>query len=275
MRLPLVSGRDIASTDDTRAPGVVIINQRAADVYWPGVNSIGQRITFNTGPNEKPVWLTVIGVAANAKQGDWVSKPAPEAYLAAMQNADFLGASPHSSYITLVARASGDPAALIPAVKKAIWSFDHNLPISEVITMDRVVADSTALQRLELFLFSAFGILALVLAAVGVYGVISYSVARRVREIGIRICLGATRADVLRMLMTDGLSNALAGSAVGLVGALILSRFMSKLLFGVRPTDPVTYAGAAFVLGFTALLATSIPARKASKVEPMSALRSE
>jgi predicted permease len=275
MRLPLVSGRDIAATDDTRSPGVVIVNQRAADVYWPGINPIGQRITFNTGPNERPIWLTVIGVAANAKQDDWVSKPAPEAYLAAMQNADFLGASPHSSYITVVVRASRDAAALIPAVKQAIWSFDHNLPISEVLTMDRVIADSTALQRLELFLFAAFGILALALAAVGAYGVVSYSVARRVREIGIRMSLGATRADVLRMLITDGLSNAFGGSALGLIGALILSRFMSKLLFGVRPTDPLTYAGAAFALGLAALLATSIPARKATKVEPITALRSE
>jgi predicted permease len=275
MRLPLLSGRDIVSADDTRAPGVVIINKRAAEVYWPRVSPIGQRITFNTGLNDKPVWLTVIGVAANAKQDDWVSKPAPEVYLAAMQNADFLGASPHSSYITLVVRALGDPTALIPAVKKAVWSFDRNLPISELLTMDQAVADSTAFQRLELFLFAAFGVLALALAAVGTYGVISYSVARRVREIGIRLSLGATHAEILRMLVTDGLSNALGGSVLGLVGALILSRLMTKLLFGVRPTDPLTYAVAAFVLGIAALLATSIPARRASKVEPVSALRSE
>jgi putative ABC transport system permease protein len=275
MRLPLLSGRDITPADDMRAPGVVIINQRAADVYWPGRNPIGQRITFHTGLDEKPVWLTVIGVAANAKQDDWVSRPDPEAYLAAMQNADFLGASPHSSYITLVVHASGDPATLVPAIKKVVWSFDKNLPISEVLTMERVVADATALQRLELFLFTGFGILALVLAAVGAYGVISYSVARRVREIGIRISLGATRADVLRLLMIDGLGNAFAGSVLGLIGALVLSRLMSKLLFGVRPTDPLTYAGAVFVLGLAALLATSIPARKAARIEPMSALRSE
>jgi putative ABC transport system permease protein len=275
MRLPVLVGRDVSPTDDTRAPGVVIINQRAADVFWHSVNPVGQRITFNTGPNEKPAWLSVIGVAANAKQDSWTSKPAPEVYLAAMQNADFLGASPHSSYITLVARASGDPSSLIPAIKRAVWSFDRNLPISEVLTMDQVVADATALQRLERFLFTAFGILAVVLAAVGAYGVINYSVARRVREIGIRLSLGATRADVLRMLMADGLSSAFWGSVVGLIGALFLSRFMTKLLFGVRPTDVLTYAGAAFVLSAAALVAISIPARKATRIEPISALRCE
>ncbi|MBV9442558.1 MAG: hypothetical protein JO217_07665 [Acidobacteriaceae bacterium] len=192
-----------------------------------------------------------------------------------MQNADFLGASTHAAYITLVIRTSANPQALIPAVKKTVWSFDRNLPISEVLTMEQVVADATALERLEVFLFSSFGILALLLAAVGAYGVTSYSVARRVREIGIRISLGATRTDVLRTLMADGLSNALAGSAVGLLGALILSRFMGKLLFGVRPSDALTYAAASCVLGLAALLATSIPAQKAAGVEPMSALRSE
>lgn len=274
MRLPLLSGRDVAQADDARAPGVVIVNQRAADVYWPSANPIGQRITFNI--TEKPVWLTVIGVAANAKQGDWVSKPGPEVYLAARQNGDFLGAAgSHSSYITLVVRTAGDPAALIPSVKKTAWSLDHNLPISEVLIMDHVVADATALQRLEMFLFTAFGVLALVLAAVGAYGVISYSVARRVREIGIRISLGATRAELLRMLVADGLSNAVRGSVAGLVAALALSRFMGKLLFGVKPTDPLTYVVAAFALGIAALLAVWIPARKATSVEPMSALRTE
>jgi putative ABC transport system permease protein len=275
MRLPLVNGRDIMQTDDMRAPGVVIINQRAAEAYWPGMNPIGQRITFNTGPNESPVWLIVVGISANAKQDDWVSKPAPEVYLAARQNAEFLGAAQHSSYITLVIRATGDPSAVIPVVKKTVWSIDRNLPISEVLLMDHVVADATALQRLEVFLFTTFGVLALALAAVGAYGVISYSIARRVREIGIRISLGATRAELLRMLLMDGLSNAVRGAAAGLLGALILSHFMSKLLFGVKPTDLLTYLGATFVLGITALFAVAIPARRATGVEPMSALRTE
>lgn len=275
MRLPLLAGRDIAATDDMRAPGVVVINRRAADVYWPGANAIGQRITFDTGANEEPTWLTVIGIAANAKQDSWISKPAPEVYVAAMQNANFLGAEPHYSYITVVARTSQDAATLIPSVKKAIWSLDRNLPISEVLTMDQVVTEATALQRLERFLFAAFGILAVVLAAVGAYGVINYSVSRRVREIGIRIALGATRVDVLGMLMADGLSSALWGSVIGFVGALLLSRFMSKLLFEVQPTDALTYVGAALVLAAAALMAISIPARTATRIEPMHALRCE
>jgi putative ABC transport system permease protein len=275
MRLRLLNGRDIASTDDQRAPGVVIVNQRAAEVYWPNKNPIGQRITFNTGPNDTLVWLTVIGVAANAKQDNWISKPDPEVYLAAMQNADFLGASPHSSYITLVVRTAGDPASFLPALKSAVWSFDRNLPISEVVTMRQVVADATALQQLELFLFGAFGILALILAAAGVYGVISYAVARRIREIGIRVSLGATHTDVLRMVMHEGLSSALWGGLAGLIAALTLSRFMSKLLFGVHPTDAVTYVASGIVLSLAAVTATWIPARKAAKLDPMSALRCE
>ena len=276
MRLPVLRGRDIAGNDDARAPGVVVINQQAANKYWPGQDPIGKRIAFDADTSNPPTWLTVIGVSKNAKQGEWAAKPYPEVYLAALQNRDFLGeGGAHMAYITLVVRTSGNPADLAPAVKRTAWSFDRNLPISDVLTMDRVVADATAQPRFETLLLAMFAGVALLLAAVGIYGVMSYSISRRTHEIGIRISLGATRSGVLRMVVRQGMAQALAGAATGLAGALLLSRLMAKMLYGVRPTDPVTFGGVAIVLSLAALIAIFVPARKATRIEPMTALRNE
>ena len=281
MRLPLRGGRAIADSDDARAPGVVIINDRAARSYWPGQDPIGKRIAI--GGDDKsgsPTWLTVIGVVANAKQIDWAQEPDPEMYLAALQQRNFLGESgdpiePHMAYITLVARSGGNPADLATAMKRAVWSLDRNLPISEVLTMDRVVADATAQPRFEVLLLGMFAAIALLLAAVGIYGVMNYAVSRRRREIGIRMSLGASRTAVLWMVVRQAAVQALAGAIAGVAGALLLGRLMATMLYGVRPTDPVTFGGVAIVLGVAALLATSVPARKASRIEPMVALRAE
>jgi putative ABC transport system permease protein len=271
MRLPLMRGRDISANDDTAAPGVVLINERAASRYWPGEDPIGKRITF-----DDHTWLAVIGIVKNAKEGDWTSPIFPEVYLAALQNHEFLtDPAAHFSYLTLVVRAAGDPAALVPAVKQAVWSFDRNLPISEVVTMDGVVADATAEPRFEMLLLGIFAGVALVLAAVGIYGVMSYAVTRRTQEIGIRLSLGASQADVLRMVVRQGMTLALAGAAAGIAGALVLSRLMAGMLYGVRPADPLTYSGVAALLGLVALIATYVPARRATRVDPMTALRYE
>jgi putative ABC transport system permease protein len=175
----------------------------------------------------------------------------------------------------LVVRTAGNPADLAPAVKQTVWSIDRNLPISDVQTMDRVVDDATAQPRFEMLLLGVFAVIALVLAAVGIYGVISYSVSRRTREIGIRIALGAGRTDVLRMIARQAMVQALAGAAVGLAGALLVSRLMAKMLYGVRPTDPITFGGVAIILALAALLASCVPARRATRIEPMIALRNE
>jgi predicted permease len=276
MRLPLRRGRTISYSDDARAPGVVIINERAARKCWPGQDPMGKRIVFTTGKSAVSSWLTVIGVAADAKQGEWAAEPYPEAYLAALQNRDFLGdAGSHTAYITLVVRTVGDPADIAAAVKATVWSFDRNLPISQVLTMESAVADANAGPRFEMLLLGAFGGIALVLAAVGIYGVMNYSVARRTREIGIRMSLGASRADVLRMVLRNGMTQALTGAAAGIIGALLLAKFMGKMLYGVQPTDPVTFGGVAIVLGSAALFATLVPARKAIHIEPMTALRND
>ncbi len=276
MRLPIVRGRDIAATDDVNAQRVVIINEKAAASYWPGEDPLGQRISFDGDGSNTPTWLAVIGVARNAKQGDWAEPAYPEVYLAGMQNRDFLGDdSSHMAYITLVVRAAGDPGALASSVKEAVWSFDRDLPISEVLTMDGVVADANAQPRFEMLLLAVFAGVALALAAVGIYGVMSYSVSRRTHEIGIRLSLGASRASVLRLVVRQGMTLALAGSAVGLSSALLLSRLMTKMLYGVHPNDPLIFGGVAFVLSVVALAASYVPARRATRIDPMVALRYE
>jgi putative ABC transport system permease protein len=280
MRLPLKSGRVISNNDDAREPGVVIINERAARAYWPGESPIGKRIAVTGENNGQLNWLTVAGVVANAKQEDWASEPYPEMYLAALQSPDFLGTgtdviSPHMSYITLVVRSGQNPVGLASAVKRTVWSFDRNLPISDVFTMERVISDANAQARFEMLLLGVFGVVALVLAAVGIYGVMTYSVSRRTREIGIRISLGASRTDVLRMVVRRAMIQTIAGTAAGVAGAVFLSKLMSKMLYGVEPTDPSTFAGVAIVLGLAALLATGVPARRATRIEPVVALRNE
>jgi putative ABC transport system permease protein len=277
MRLPLRRGRTIAEYDHARAPDVVIVNERAARTYWPTENPIGKRITFDDPSRANPPeWLTIIGVAANAKQGDWANDPTPEVYIAALQNRQFLSdAGSHYKYITLVVRAAGNPADLAPVIKRTVWTFDRNLPISEVVTMDRVVADATAQPRFEMLLLVVFAAVALLLAAVGIYGVMSYAVSRRTREIGIRLSLGATRAQVLRMVIRQGMTQAVAGAAAGVAGALLLTRLMSGMLFGVRPTDPLTFCAVALVLCLAAMAASCVPARNATRIEPMTALRED
>ena len=271
MRMPILRGRGITAADDASAPGVVVINQAAARKYWPGVDPIGQRISFEEG-----VWVSIVGIATNARQDNWADEPDAEIYLAGLQNRGFLGsADSHISYITLVMRTRGNPAGLAPAVKQTVWSMDRNLPVSQVITMDQAVADATAQPRFLTLLLAIFAAVALLLAAIGIYGVMSYAIARRTHEIGIRISLGATRGDVLRMVLRQGMLQALSGSAVGVGGALVLGRLMSKMLYGVRANDPLTFGIVAFVLGAAAVLAICVPARRATRIEPMVALRQE
>ena len=279
MRLPIVRGREVNDADTAIAPGVVVINERAAKEFWPGEDPIGKRVSFDDDP-KNPTWVTVIGIAKDAKQDNWAADPGPEAYLAAFQNPDFMGdskaqAADHEKYITLVARTASDPAALASSMKEAAWSFDRNLAISQVVTMDGVVADATAQPRFEMLLLTIFAVVALVLASVGIYGVIGYSASRRTHEIGVRMSLGATRGDVLLLVARQGMRLALAGSVTGIAGALVLSRLMAKLLYGVQPTDPATFVAVAAGLGFVAMLACYIPARRATRINPVAALRCE
>jgi putative ABC transport system permease protein len=276
MRLPVLSGRVMTERDDGRVPAVAVINERAARRYWPGESPLGKRITLG-GPGE---WVTVVGVVANAKQADWAAEPEPEVYLAGLQTLEFLGdgkgaAGAHMNYVTLVVRTAGNPADMTAAVRRSVQEFDRNLSVSQVLTMEQAVADATAQPRFEMLLLALAGGVALILAAVGIYGVMNYAVVRRTREIGIRISLGASCGDVLGMVFRRALLQALAGTAVGIAGAVLLSKFMAKMVFGVRPTDPWTFAAVTVLLAVAAVAASGIPARRASRIQPMQALRSE
>jgi putative ABC transport system permease protein len=268
-------GRAIDASDTMAAQHIAVVNEKFAHDVWPGESPLGKRVTFDTATDQRD-WLTVVGVTKNVTQSDWAVPIAPEIYSAALQNSKFLGETNSSiSYITLVVRTAGDPAAMAKSVKSTVWSFDHNLPISEVVTMDGVVAEATAQPRFEMLLLGVFAAVALALAAVGIYGVMSYSVSRRTHEIGIRVSLGATRAQILALVLRQGLILAVTGLAIGVIGAMFLSRLMAGLLYGVQPTDPVTYIGVGALLLLVAVAAAYVPARRAMRVDPIVALRYE
>jgi putative ABC transport system permease protein len=268
MRLPIRRGRAFSPQDDTRAPGVVVINEEAARKYWPGEDPVGRRILV--GKNA----CTVIGIAANSAQYVWSSPVEAEVWFAALQHHAFLtDPGAHYAYITLVVRTAGRPADYANAVKSVVWSFDRDLPVSKVVSMDEAVAEATALPRFEMLLLLVFAAVALALAAAGIYGVLSYSIARRTREIGIRISLGASRSEVLGMLVKQGLALAVAGAIGGFAGSIFLAKLMKGMLYEVRPNDPVALAAALLTLTIAALLAAFIPARRATRIEPMIALR--
>jgi putative ABC transport system permease protein len=276
MEIPLLRGRDVGESDNLGAPAVVVVNEFLASRYWPGEDPIGKRITLDDPERDSVSWLTVVGVVKNAVRGEWSAPEHEEIYLPFLQNRSYLeGSGAHVAYQTLVIRTSGEAAALAPAVRHAVWSLDGNLPVSEVQTMDAVVARSTAQPRFNLFLLATFAAVALVLAAVGIYGVMSYSVSRRTHEIGLRMALGARPGDVLGIVVGQAMLLATIGACVGLVGALTLGRFMSSFLYGVQPSDPLTFLAMAVVLGAVALAASYIPARRATRIDPLLALRHE
>jgi putative ABC transport system permease protein len=275
MNIPILRGREVTESDVLNSPAVVVVNEALAHQCWPGENPIGKRIALmDSLPN--PRWLTVVGVAKNAKQEDWAATPYIEIYLPYLQNRDYLE-DPHSHYcyLTLVVRTSGDPASLASAIKSDVSALDKNVTVSQIQTMEQVITDANAQQRFYLFLLSAFAAVALILAAVGIYVVMSYSVSRRTHEIGIRMAVGANEGDVFKLITGQGMILALAGATAGLTGALLLTRLMSSLLYGVRSYDPLTFVVVSVVLTGVALAACHVPARRATKVDPMVALRYE
>jgi putative ABC transport system permease protein len=266
MGLRLVAGRHFAPTDNEKAPRVTIVNQTLARRYFAGDSPVGRRVTF-TKPGEPPRWVTVIGVVSDEKQDGLDASVVEEVYDTHLQNAD--------SDMTLVARCSGDPALFARQLRQAVASVDPKVALYDVKTMNERMADTVARQRLAVWLFTFFGAAALLLAGVGVAAVVAFLVGSRWREIGVRVALGATRADVLSLLLRDGLRSVLAGLAVGLALAVALGRVITTLLFQTSVTDPATFAGvAAFVL-VVSLVAGYLPARVALRVNPSQVLRSE
>ncbi len=278
MGISLRAGRDFTERDIADAPDVVIINETLAKHQWPSEDPIGKRFTLDDPRSSSPAprWRTVVGVIKDVKQDSWVETPDNEIYLPFAQSADFYaGTAGHLTSMTMVVRTTVAPLSLVPGVKDAVSSLDRNVPVSGVVSLDQVVTDTLWQQRFNLQLIGLFAALAMVLAAIGLYGVMSYSVTQRTHEVGLRMALGAEGRDVVKMMVGQGMKLALAGVGIGLLAAFGLTRLMEKLLFGVSTTDPLTFAGIALLLTLIALLACWIPARRAAKVDPMIALRCE
>jgi putative ABC transport system permease protein len=272
MRLPLVRGRDFDAQDTVGRPGVVIVNETLAAAQWPGRDPIGR--TLAVGAIREPRWLTVVGVARDAVRGEWSAAPAAEVYVPFLQCSDYLeGQGSQYASMTLVARTAGAPAALAPAARAIVHGRAPDAAIASLQSMDDVVAGSFQEPRLYVVLLVGFATVALALAAVGIYGVVSHTVARRRQEIAIRMALGAGPSQVLRLVLAQGMRAVAIGAAAGLCAAGLLGGSLSSLLYGVSPWDPVTLASVAALLAAVALLATYVPARRAMAIRALSALR--
>jgi predicted permease len=262
MGMHLRAGRNFTGQDNENAPPVVIINETLARREFAGEDPISKR------RGNRPGDPIIVGVVADVKRYGLEAEARPEEYHSFLQDADM-------GYISLVVRTVGEPLKLAPAVRQQVWAIDANLPIMDVMSMEQRLVESVAPRRFQMLLFGAFAAVALVIAMVGIYGVISYAVSRRTHEIGIRMALGAQARDVLGMVVWRGVCLALIGVALGLAATLVLTRLMQNLLFEVSATDPATFAIIALLLVGVSLIASYIPARRATKVDPLQALRHE
>jgi putative ABC transport system permease protein len=276
MRLALVRGRDFDERDVVGTPGVIIVNEALARSQWPGEDPLGRAMTLDDPASPDAEWLTVVGVARNAVTSEWSASPDAEMYLPYLQSRLYLEeAAGHLEYLSFVLRTEGDPAALAPAVRGSVGSLARDAAIADLHTMEELVARGMAEPRLYLILLVSFAAAALVLAAVGIYGVVSHTVSRRSQEIAIRMALGARSADVLRLVLGQGMATVALGLAAGLVAALALGTTLSSLLYGVQPADPVTLGCVVSVLGAVGLAATYLPARRAVAMRALQVLRHE
>jgi putative ABC transport system permease protein len=262
----LLAGRGFTAFDNEKSEPVVIVNERLAQRYFPEGSAVDKRIKLSK-PTEDSPWRTIIGVVSDEKQDSLASETKPEIFQSHLQYAQ--------TQMSIVVRTSVAPESLIGAVRGEIRALDKDLPPYDIKTMREVLYESASRERFTTLLLAVFATLALALAAVGIYGVMSYTISQRTHEIGVRMALGAGSGDVLRLILGQGLRLALAGVGVGLLAAFVLTRLMSKLLYGVSATDPVTFAAIALLLATVALAACYIPARRATRVDPMVALRHE
>ncbi|MGO9271409.1 MAG: ABC transporter permease [Terriglobia bacterium] len=277
MGIPLMRGRYFTESDTPQTADVVLISESLARRFWPNGDAVGKRILQGHHPSPKNPWLTVVGVVGDTKQYGLSAETKWEVYYTYLQNPPGFeaGLPDAAADFRLVVRAASHPENLTAAIKSEVHGIDKDVPVHDEITMQRIVSDSVGTRRMTMLLLGLFAGLAMVLAAVGIYGVISYSVSQRTHEIGVRMALGAGRSDVLWLVVGKGFALAVVGVAVGLAGALALTRFLSSLLFGVRPTDPVIFLGVSLILAAVSLVASYIPARRAARVDPTVALRYE
>ncbi|MBA3555224.1 MAG: ABC transporter permease, partial [Gemmatimonadales bacterium] len=271
LRLPVIRGRVLSEQDREGTPVVAVIDEEFVRRYWPRDNPVGKRFTF--GPPDGAVdttsreWIEVVGVVGHAAHEGLDADARLQLYLSYRQAPQPL--------ISVAVRTGGDPERFVNLVREAVASVDPELPISNVRTMEELIEQSVGQRRLSMMLLSLFSGIALVLASIGIYGVMSYSVTQRSRELGVRIALGAGRADVVRLVLRQGMSLALTGIGIGLAAALLLTRLIESQLFGVRASDPFTFVAVAVLLGTTALVANLVPALRAMRVDPAVVLREE
>jgi len=274
MGIPIKQGRDLSAIDGPDGAGVVLINEALLQRYWPNENPVGKQIRVHfptvktpSQPLARESWLTIIGIVGDIREWDIGFEKSPALYLPYTQNP--------SRLMSLVVRANGDPGQLTAAVRHVVEGIDPNQPVTMVHTMDDLVAQAVSQRRFSMLLLAVFAGVAVLLAAVGIYGVMAYAVTQRNHEIGIRMALGAEPRDVLRMVVGDGMRLAGVGLLTGLIASFIAMRYLQSQLYGVRPTDPVTFVCVALALAAVAWMACYIPARRATKVDPLVALRYE
>ena len=265
MRVPLLHGRNFTAADRTGAPKVVLINEAAARRFWPGEDPIGKPIAVGQGGFGDRA--EIVGIIADVRYGTMDAPPGPDVFIPFAQ-------SPRNSMV-LYLRTTSDPRALAVAVRAEVRALDRNLPVYDLKTMTERISDATSSARFSAVLLGVFAAIALVLSAIGIYGVMSYAVSQRTHEIGIRIALGAEPRDVLALVVRRGLGLTVVGLVVGVAAALASTRVLTTLLYEVRPSDPPTYIVIAGILGLVAFFASYVPARRATRVDPLVALRSE
>jgi predicted permease len=266
LEIPLLSGRNFTDSDDDKGQQVVIVDEAFAQQYWPGDTPLGKRIKPGPVQSTQP-WLNIIGIVGNVKSDSLESQVVPHIYLSTFQ------APSYSSVI--YARTARDPGTIGDAIRHEVQEVDPDVPVYAVRTMEEVVARSMAERRFALEILGVFAVIALLLASIGIYGVMAYTFSQRTHEIGIRIALGAQRSHILRMALGEGVILVAVGLAAGLFGALLLTQFLRSMLYAVQPTDPITFIAIAALLTSVALLACFIPAQRATRVDPLVALRED
>jgi predicted permease len=267
MGIPLLKGRAFTEQDREDGVPVIIISSAFAARYFSGEDALGKRVKQGGMDDDGP-WMTVVGVAGDVRRYGLNNDPKPEMYMPYSQK-------PSASMNLVVRSVSGNPSALLPAIRNEVKAVDPDQPVYAVETMEHVLSQSVASERLSVMLLALFAGLAFLLAAVGIYGVISYSVTQRTHEIGVRMALGASTRDILRLVVWQGMRMVVIGLGLGLLVSLAVTRVMASLLFNVRATDPATFILVSLLLVAVALAATLIPARRAARVDPMTALRCE
>jgi putative ABC transport system permease protein len=271
----LLRGRWLEDADQERATPVTVINETLARLHWSNEDPLGRRIRISDGPQATTAFLTVVGVVADVKNDGLTEAARQEVYVPLRQRTAAIGGMGFARQMTLVVRTSAEPLNPVNAIRQEVVALDRRVPIAGVRTMEQIMTTFTAQPRFNMILLGIFAAVALVLAAVGIYGVLSYSVTQRTHEIGLRLALGAQQGDVLKLVVAQGMTSTLIGMGVGLAAALALTRLMRSLLFEVTVTDPLTFAVIAGLLTLVALIACWIPARRATKVDPIIALRHE